>query len=139
MSLNRRLGNSEIGGCKEIRQPFANPSPTLRQPLANLSPTLCQPLLPTPLQPPFSQRHGLTASWFREEPPACRKNSRNVSDSDGEDLDADPVNRTRRSPAALQCNQSIVRWVCSSSQKSSGRSGVAPANQTKERAKTKSS
>ena len=32
MSLNGRLGNSEIGGCKEIRYPFANPSPTLRQP-----------------------------------------------------------------------------------------------------------
>ena len=57
MSLNGCLGNSEIGGCKEIRQPFANPSPTLLptlcQPFANLSPTLCQPFLPTPLQPRF--------------------------------------------------------------------------------------
>ena len=48
VSLNGRLGNSEIGGCKE---PFANPlptlrqpcAPTLRQPFANLSPTLCRP------------------------------------------------------------------------------------------------
>ena len=36
MSLNGRLRNSEIGGRKEIRQPFANPSPTFS---ANL---LCQ-------------------------------------------------------------------------------------------------
>ena len=43
MSLSGRLGNSEIGGCKEIRQPFANPSPTPRQPLANPSPTFRQP------------------------------------------------------------------------------------------------
>ena len=46
--LNGRLENCKIGGCKEIRQPFANPSPTLCQPFANLSPTLanlfCQPL-----------------------------------------------------------------------------------------------
>ena len=43
---------SEIGGCKEIRQPFANPSPTPRQPFANPLPALrqtfanlfCQPL-----------------------------------------------------------------------------------------------
>ena len=41
MSLNGCLGNSEIGGCKEIHQPFADPSPTFRQPFANL---LCQPL-----------------------------------------------------------------------------------------------
>ena len=41
MSLNGRLGNSEIGGCKEI--PFANPSPTLCQPFANPSPTFRQP------------------------------------------------------------------------------------------------
>ena len=48
MSLNGRLGNSEIGGRKEIpdypltlRQPSANPSPTLRQRFANL---FCQPL-----------------------------------------------------------------------------------------------
>ena len=43
MSLNGHLGNSEIGGCKEIRQPFANPSPTPRQPFANPSPTFRQP------------------------------------------------------------------------------------------------
>ena len=54
VSLNGRLGNSEIGGCKEIREPFANPSPTPRQPFANPLPTLCQPFLPTPLQPPLS-------------------------------------------------------------------------------------
>ena len=50
MSLNGRLGNSEIGGCKEIRQPFTNPSPTLCQPFANPSPTFRQPFanpLPT--------------------------------------------------------------------------------------------
>ena len=71
MSLNGCLGNSEIGGCKEIRPPFAKPSPTLCQPFANLSPTFrqpfanlfCQPFLPTPLQPPLSvdSRH-----WFRD-------------------------------------------------------------------------
>ena len=52
MSLNRRLGSSEIGGCKEICRPFTNPSPTPRQPFANPSPTFrhpfanlfCQPL-----------------------------------------------------------------------------------------------
>ena len=43
MSLNGRLGNSETGGCKEIRQPFANPSPTPRQPFASPSPTFGQP------------------------------------------------------------------------------------------------
>ena len=71
MSLNGRLENCKMGGCKEIRQPFANPLPTLRQPFANLSPTLCQTFLPTPLQPPLSvdPRHpfrdtGLTASWL---------------------------------------------------------------------------
>ena len=48
MSLNGRLGNSEIGGCKEIRQPFANPSPTLRQPSANPSPTFSANPSPTP-------------------------------------------------------------------------------------------
>ena len=52
--LNGRLENCKIGGCKEIRQPFANPSPTLCQLFANLSPTLCKPFLPTPLQPPLS-------------------------------------------------------------------------------------
>ena len=56
MSLNGRLGNSEIGGCKEIRQPFAHPLPTPRQPFANPSPTFRQPCAnlfcqpsPTPL------------------------------------------------------------------------------------------
>ena len=44
VSLNGCLGNSVIGGCKKIRQPFANPPPTLRQPFANL---FCQPFLPT--------------------------------------------------------------------------------------------
>ena len=32
VSLNGHLGNSEIGGCKEIRQPFVNPSPTCANP-----------------------------------------------------------------------------------------------------------
>ena len=44
MSLNGRLENCKMGGCKEIRQPFANPSPTFRQPFANL---FCQPLSKT--------------------------------------------------------------------------------------------
>ena len=59
---NGCLVNCRIGGCKETRQSFANPSPTLCQPFANLSPTLCQPFLPTPLQTPLSvePRH-----WFR--------------------------------------------------------------------------
>ena len=35
------LRNSEIGGRKEIRSPFANPVPTFRQPFAKL---FCQPL-----------------------------------------------------------------------------------------------
>ena len=43
MSLYGRLENCKIGGCKEIRQPFANPSPTLCQPFANPLPTFCQP------------------------------------------------------------------------------------------------
>ena len=79
MSLNGRLGNSKIGGCKEIRQPFANPSPTPRQPFANPSPTFRQPLptfsaspSPTPSfrgpQAPV-QRHGLTVSWKYFKPP----------------------------------------------------------------------
>ena len=41
--LNGRLENCKIGGRKEIRQPFANPSPTLCQPFANPSPTFRQP------------------------------------------------------------------------------------------------
>ena len=59
VSLNARLGNSEIGGARKS----ANPSPTLRQPCANPSPTLRQPS-PTLCQP-FCQplRHELTASW----------------------------------------------------------------------------
>ena len=52
MSLNGRLENCKIGGCKEIRQPFANPSPTPCQPFANLSPTLCQPFC-QPLSKPL--------------------------------------------------------------------------------------
>ena len=43
MSLNGRLENCKMGGCKEIRQPFANPLPTLCQPFANPLPTLRQP------------------------------------------------------------------------------------------------
>ena len=43
VSLNGHLGNSEIGGFKEIRQPFANPSPTLCQPFVNPLPTFRQP------------------------------------------------------------------------------------------------
>ena len=49
--LNGRLKNSKIGGCKEIRQPFANPVPTLCQPFANL---FCQPLS----NPPFPSTPG---------------------------------------------------------------------------------
>ena len=61
--LQERREN-KVGGCKETRQPFANPSPTPCQPFANpsptpcqpfanLSPTLCRPFLPTPLQVPL--------------------------------------------------------------------------------------
>ena len=77
VSLNGRLKNCEIGGCKEIRQPFANPVPTLCQPFANLSPftnplptfsanpspapSFCGPQAPV-------QRHGLTDSWVLRPP-----------------------------------------------------------------------
>ena len=57
-SLNGLLGNSKMVGCKEIRQPFVNPSPTPCQPFANsfprLSATPRQPFVPTPVQPPRS-------------------------------------------------------------------------------------
>ena len=37
--LNGRLENCKVGGCKETRQPFPNPSPTLCQSFANPLPT----------------------------------------------------------------------------------------------------
>ena len=55
VSLNGRLENCKIGGCKEIRQPFANPLPTFS---ANPSPTLSFRGPQAPVQ-----RHGLTVSW----------------------------------------------------------------------------
>ena len=67
MSLSGRLGNSEIGGCKEIHQPFANPSPTPRQPLANPSPTLRQPFA-NPL-PTFSANPSPTPSFRGPQAP----------------------------------------------------------------------
>ena len=52
--LNGRLENCKIGGCKEIRQPFANPSQPCATLFANPSPTFrqpfCQPFLQIPLQ-----------------------------------------------------------------------------------------
>ena len=51
--LNGRLENCKIGGCKEIRQPFTNPSPTLCQPFANPSPTFRQPFA-NPFRQPLS-------------------------------------------------------------------------------------
>ena len=52
--LNGRLGTFKVGRCKETRQPFANPSPTLCRPFPNLSRTLCQAFLPTPPKAPLS-------------------------------------------------------------------------------------
>ena len=58
VSLNGRLENCKMGGCKEIRQPFAktNPSPTPRQPFANLSPTFRQPFANLFCQPLGSEK-----------------------------------------------------------------------------------
>ena len=62
--LNRHLENCKIGGCKEIRQPFTNPLPTLRQLFANPLPTFRQPFVPTPLQPLLSVQPLSCTSFF---------------------------------------------------------------------------
>ena len=68
-SSKRAFREVKIGGCKETRrpfanpsQPFANPSPTFRQPFANLSAN------PSPSPSFVDPRHafrnaGLTAFW----------------------------------------------------------------------------
>ena len=79
MSLNGRLGNSEIGGVQgnplTLRQPFANPSPTLCQPFANPSPTFYQPFANLFCQPLSNPLFPWTPGTRLDQ---VRKNSLNI-------------------------------------------------------------